>query len=326
MKFKVLEILNNAEDFVSGESMGEKLNISRAAVSKNVSKLKEMGYNIEAVNNKGYKLIKDKDIINVFELDKKLDTEFLGKDAVFFEEIDSTNEEAKRCAINGKEEGFLVFSDSQSSGKGRLGRIWKSEKGVAVYFSFILKPDIMPYEAPLLTLVSGIGVMRGLKKITGLDIKIKWPNDIILNGKKIVGILTEMSAEIEQIKYIVVGIGININNQEFDDEISYKATSLALEAGRKFNRAELLVTCLKEIEVCYKLFRESGFSVLREEYKESCANIGCDVKVIIKNDEIVGKAVDISDKGEIIIEKENGERINIFGGEVSLRRVDGKYI
>lgn len=326
MKFKVLDILTNAEGFVSGEYIGGRLNISRTAVSKNVSKLKEMGYNIQAVNNKGYKLKNNNDIINAYELNRLLDTENLGRNSVFLDEIDSTNDEAKRYAVKGEKEGFLVFSDSQSSGRGRLGRAWKSEKGSSLYFSFILKPDIMPYEAPLLTLVAGIGVMRGLKKITGLEVKIKWPNDIILNGKKVVGILTEMSVEMERVKYIIVGIGINTNNESFDEEIAYKATSLAKEANKKFNRAEVLSVCLKEIENCYKVFKKSGFSALRQEYKENCANIGENVKLMIKDREIIGNALDINEKGEIIIEKENGERINIFGGEVSLRRADGSYI
>lgn len=326
MKFKVLKILSENNNFVSGEDIGNRLDISRAAVSKNVAKLKEMGYNIEAVNNKGYWLDKDYDIMNEFELKKGLETEKLAQNCIYFDEIDSTNEEAKRRADNEAEDGLLVFSNSQTAGKGRLGRVWKSEKDVSVYFSFILRPDIMPFEAPIITLVAGIGIMRALKSLTGLDVKIKWPNDIIINGKKAAGILTEMSAEMEQIKYIIVGIGINVNNSCFDDEIAFKATSIFMETGKKFKRIRLLQQCLKEIEACCNTFEKEGFYSLREEYRSCCANMGADVKLNYKGNEIEGLAVDISEKGEIVIENKNGERINVFGGEISLRRADGRYI
>lgn len=326
MKFKVLEMLLNDDSFISGEEIGNRLNISRAAVSKNVSRLKEMGYSIEAVNNKGYHLDKNYDLLNVFELKNGLETKFLGHEAIYFDEIGSTNDEAKKRALDSEKAGFLVFSDFQNAGKGRLGRTWNCEKGAALYFSFILRPDIMPYEAPLLTLVAGIGVMKAIKKITGFDVKIKWPNDIVVNGKKIVGILTEMNAEIEQIKYVVVGIGININNSVFDEEISYKATSLKIEANKSFSRIKILQQCLSEIEKSYLIFEKNGFSALRQEYKDACINMGMDVKLMLKNEEIIGKAVDINENGEIVVEKKSGERINVFGGEVSLRRADGKYI
>lgn len=326
MKFSILKILADANGFVSGEEIGRELKISRAAVGKNVAKLKEMGYVIEAVNNRGYRLESRLGVLNEFELADGLETEFLARKCVYFDEIDSTNDEAKRRAEKGECNGFLVFSDSQSAGKGRFGRSWKSEKGACVYFSFILRPDIMPVEAPILTLVAGLGVLRGIKKMTALDVKIKWPNDIVINGKKVVGILTEMSAEIERVKYIVVGIGININNKSFDDEIAYKATSIAIQTGKSFNRIRILQAVLKEIEICCNSFNDGGFSALRDEYIQNCVNMHTDVRLTCKGSQIEGRTVDINEKGEIVIEKKDGEIINVFGGEVSLRRADGRYV
>lgn len=316
MKYKILELLKNKADFVSGQEIADSLNMSRTAVWKYISKLKAEGYMITSVNNKGYFLEDMKDILNEGEINYR--------PLKFVPEVDSTNNLAKNLANDGCNDGMLVVCDYQTKGKGRLGRSWISEKSAGLYMSVVLRPKIMPFEAPQLTLVAGIACAKVLKNITGLDCNIKWPNDIIVNGKKIVGILTEMSAEMESVRYVVVGIGININNEKFDDEIKDKASSLYLLTGRKFRRSEMADSVMSELTKLYKIYCEKGFESLYEEYNSLCINIGMEVKTLGKR-EITGTALGINNKGELVIKTEAGTE-NILSGEVSLRLKDNRYI
>ncbi len=316
MKYEILNLLKERNDFVSGQEIGEKFNVSRTAVWKNISKLKNEGYNIISVNNRGYKLKNDVDILN--------ENEIKYRPLLFLDETASTNDIAKNYANNDCEDGFLVVADNQSAGKGRLGRVWQCEKSVALCMSVVLKPDIMPYEAPQITLIAGIACAKAINRITGLDSKIKWPNDIIINGKKVTGILTEMSAEIERVKYVVVGIGVNINNESFSDEIKNKATSVFIETGVKHKRSVFADEIIRELFSVYKIYCEKGLSALVDEYNSLCINIGKYVKTSGR-EEIEGKALGINDKGEILIETDSGIK-SVFSGEVSLRLNDNTYI
>ncbi len=317
MKYKILKILSESSDYVSGEEIGSIFGISRAAVWKNISALKSKGYNIESVSNRGYRLIDNIDVLS------KDDIKY---DNVFYkEEIGSTNDEGKRQAANGCKDKLLVICDNQTAGKGRLGRSWVGEKNAGIYMSFVLMPDILPYKTPQLTLITGVAAMKAINNVTGLKTKIKWPNDIIINGKKLAGILAEMNAEMEKVNYIVVGIGINVNVKSFNDELKDKATSIYIETGKKFKRSDIINEFINQFIKYYNEFCQKGFSVFKNEYNENCANVGMSVKTLGGKEQITGIAKGVNSDGELVIENENGV-FNILGGEVSLRLSDDRYI
>lgn len=327
MRYKILELLKQRNDYVSGEEIGARFNVSRAAIWKNISKLKIEGYNISSVTNRGYLIKDNRDIINSYEIMNGLNTKFMGKNCIFFSEIDSTNDEAKRRAESGEPEGTIVIAEKQLNGKGRYGRSWISPKGENIYMSTILKPHITPREAPQISLVAGISACNAIKQFTGLEALLKWPNDIILNGKKIAGILIEMNAEIKDIKYIIMGIGINVNTDEIDREIKYKATSLKIETGKNYMRRELAKCIIENFEKLYEIYIEnSSFKYFIDEYKKYCINLNKRVKVIRKNEEIKGEVIDVTESGDLLIRTDEGEEIDIFAGEVSVRLDDDKYI
>lgn len=317
MRYKILELLKSTPDFLSGEDIGERFNVSRAAVWKNIARLKEEGYNIQSVSNRGYRLLNDRDILNQFEIgiDK----------CAYFEEIDSTNNEAKRIASQGCEDKFLVACGRQLQGKGRLGRSW-NDKGENACFSFIFKPDIPPFEAPKLTLVAGLAVADALESLTGLEFAVKWPNDTVINGKKISGILTEMSAEMDKINYVIVGIGINVNTIEFDGELKDKATSLALCLGHSMKRSDVIRACADYMFRYYDRFCKYGFSVFIQDYNSKCINVGKTVKAIYKNSDRTGIAKGINEDGALIIQDSDGNLFEVNSGEVSLRLENNNYV
>lgn len=318
MRYKILELLREKEDYISGEEIGSAFGISRAAVWKNVAILKDEGYDIASVRNRGYKLMNDGDALNKAEI--------AIENCIYYPQTDSTSLQAKAIALKGDfDDGLLVVCGRQTNGRGRLGRQWE-DKGKNVCMSFAFKPDIPPVEAPVLTLVTGIAVARALRGYTNLDIAIKWPNDVVVNGKKLCGILTEMSAEMEKINFVVTGIGINVNEDNFSDELKEKATSLFIETGKKFKRAEVIRICTEEILSCYKGFCKQGFDAFVDEYNSLCMNVGKEVKAIYKDKEITGVAKGVRNDGALLIKNDSGEEIVINSGEVSLRLANNKYI
>lgn len=326
MKYKILELLKSKDGFISGEEIGKILNISRSAVWKNISKLKEYGYKITSFTNKGYRLEDSSDVINDYEIKKTVTTKIFGKNFINLKETDSTNEEAKRQAQKGVSDGFLVIAEKQTKGKGRLGHIWTHSNNSNLAFSIVLKPDLIPEDITSLTLIAGLSVCVALRK-AGVVSYVKWPNDVIINGKKAVGILTEISCEIERVNYVVVGIGININERYFDDELSDKATSLFIETGKVFKKAEILNLVLNEFEKNYYKFIKTGnFNSFVEEYRTLCVNIGKEIKAVSKKETITGIVSDISEKGELVIKNPENNSIFLASGEVSVRLKDGKYI
>ena len=241
---------------------------------------------------------------------------------IYKEEIDSTNTEIKRQAKAGAPEGTLVIAEEQTQGKGRRGRDWNSPKGTGIWMSFLLKPAILPEKAASITLVAALAVSKAIEKETGLKAQIKWPNDLVVNGKKLCGILTEMSAERDNIHYVVVGIGLNVNMKEFPKELPF-ATSLFLEGGRTYQKEALITAILQEFEDCYKEFlKTENLEKLREDYNKRLVNIDHQVQ-IIKNEEILlGIARGVNVQGELLVETKEGIQ-NILSGEVSVRGVYG---
>ena len=234
MKSKILKELKNADDYISGQQLCERLGVSRTAVWKHIKALRAEGYEIDSVTNKGYKLMMEPDLLTKEEVASCLHTKWLGKDLHCYETMDSTNLEIRRLAEAGAGHGTVAITEEQTMGNGRRGRSWLAEAGAGIAMSFLLKPQIEAQNSSMLTLVTALAVNEAICETTGIRAKIKWPNDIIVNGKKICGILTEMSLQMDEINYIVVGLGINVNIDHFPEDLSDKATSLQIEGGRKF--------------------------------------------------------------------------------------------
>lgn len=264
------------------------------------------------------------DTLNASEIKRYLGSGEIGCQIYFAEEIDSTNTWAKQLAAEGAPSGSLVCANMQTAGKGRRGRNWASPKGESLCMTLILRPEILPQNASSLTLVMGLSTAQALRNLLGLDVQIKWPNDIVISGKKLCGILTEMSATMTGIDYVIIGVGINVNQMTFSDEIKDIATSAALEKGEYVSRAQIAAEVMKQFEINYHEFlKTSDLSGLREAYDEMMVNRGRVVKVLSPGNEFMGTAVGTNEKGELLVEKDNGEIEAIYAGEVSVRGIYG---
>ncbi len=325
MKYRILEMLkNNEEGFLSGQKISEELGITRAAIWKHMNTLKEEGYTIESVSRKGYKIISSPDVLTFFEVHNGLKTEYIGKEIIHFNSIGSTNTEAKKIAYD-KKEGTIIVGEEQISGKGRMGRSWVSTKGKGIWMSIILKPEISPVKVPQITQIAAAAVAKALEDLD-VDVNIKWPNDIIINGKKICGILTEMSAEINMVNYAVLGIGMNVNNKENDflGELKNKASSLFIEGKKEYSRKDIFVGIINHFEVFYDEYvkKENIEEVLEICRTKSCV-LGREIRMIEKGKEILADAIEIDENGELIVKLKDGNIKSIMSGEISIRAKDG---
>lgn len=321
MKSEILSILKNAKEFVSGEELSKTLGVSRTAVWKNINSLRNNGYIINSVTNKGYKLVECPDILDENIISEGLDTTLAGKKIIILKTVDSTNEEAKRCAINGEESGLVVAAEEQTAGKGRLGRMWESQNGNGIYFTLLIRPDLPPSDISSITLAAGYAVCLAIREYTGCDAKIKWPNDIIIDNKKVCGILTEMAAQSDRLDFVAIGIGINVNQTGFPKEISHKATSLLLESGNEINRNEFLRYVIKTLDTVLCSFLVSFSLEDAQKFKKLCATLGRNVSVNRNNKIIEGVAVDVNLNGELIIKDNAGNNITINSGEVTVQGI-----
>ena len=321
MREKILEvILDNEKEFISGEELSKKLGISRTAIWKHIRILRSQGYNIESVNKKGYRLVDEPtDLLNPQNIYRNLKTKFIGKNILHFETIDSTNDYAKKIG-NELRDGSVIISEEQTKGKGRLGRVWESKAGEGIWMSIILKPNIIPNKAPFITLIAGASIVKALN-ILGVDAKIKWPNDITINNKKLSGILTELSAEIERVNYIVVGIGMNVKDTDFEEELQDKATSLYKE-NYNVSRIDIVKEILCQFEKLYLDYIEKDD---KKEVLDICRQYSAIINkeiYVIKNDqkELVD-CIGINEEGNLIIKNKDGNLEEIMSGEVSIRGV-----
>lgn len=324
MKAEVLRMIRSCENYVSGQEICEKLGVSRTAVWKVIKQLQEDGYDIEGVNNKGYCLVSYPEKITAPEIMSRVPTKWAGTRVYYRASTESTNEDAKELAADGKEHGSLVVADTQTAGKGRRGRVWQSPAGTTISFSIILRPELEPNKASMITLIMAIAVAEVISKFTELDAKIKWPNDIVVNKKKVCGILTEMDAEMDYIHDVIVGVGINVNNDDFPEEIRNMATSLKLEKGERVNRSDLIVGIMDFFEYYYEQFMEYGdLSAFVDLYDSFLINKDEQVKVLDPKGEYTGTAMGINDYGELIVQKEDGTIVRVSSGEVSVRGLYG---
>ncbi|MBF8983590.1 biotin--[acetyl-CoA-carboxylase] ligase [Lutibacter sp. B2] len=323
MKKQILEVLREHKDtFVSGEDLSKKIGVSRTAVWKHMKQLKEDGYQIESVSRKGYHLVKEGDTLdpNVLEVDLK--NEYIGKKIYHFESVDSTNNVAKKMAHEGAIEGTVVIAEEQTKGRGRLGREWLSPKGDGIWMSIILRPEISPSEAMIITQVTAAAITLAMRKILHEDIGIKWPNDIVLHKKKVCGILTEMSAELDSMNFIVVGMGVNANVdiEDFPEEVKDKAISMKTYFGEAVSRKDLTMQILHEFEALYSDFAKNGdIKKTIDICKKYSVTLGKRVKIISRQKEIEAEAIDLTKDGQLLIRHDNGEIEEVLSGEVSVR-------
>lgn len=318
--YRILELLRQTDAFVSGEEIGRQLSISRAAVWKGIRKLRQEGYEIEAVTNRGYRLISPETMYNRQELETGMKTRYMGHPIYFYAETDSTNNRIRQLAVEGAAEGTLAVAEVQTMGRGRRGKQWSSPIGSGAWFSLLLRPDIPPAEASVLTLLGGLAVCRALEDISGMQPVIKWPNDILLNGKKLVGILTEMDCEMSQVHFVVLGIGINVNTKAFPPELEEVATSLFLESGKTFSRKLVVQKTMERLEEYYDIFLAAGgFVPLLDEYRRRCVTLGREVTVL-EEKSFLATALDVTPEGELLVRRsDTGEEMVIYSGEVSIR-------
>ncbi|NMB96725.1 MAG: biotin--[acetyl-CoA-carboxylase] ligase [Clostridiaceae bacterium] len=345
MKYKILEALkNNPGNFISGESLSTQLGVTRTMVWKYIKDLRTQGYVIHSSSGKGYKLEYTPDILNAFEIRYGLSTKYLGSEIHFLKTIDSTNLYAKKIANEGCKDGALVVAETQTSGKGRMGRTWESKNKKGIWMSIVLKPEILPSHIQIITLAASVAVVHGIKKATGISTGIKWPNDIISDGKKVCGILTEMSSEPDRVNYIVLGIGINVNhdNDDFSDEIRHKATSLKIlkysdgdthdehddeytdeYSDEDIRKNDVIKAILAEFEGLYENIKNGETDVVLNQWREASLTLGMEVKIISGNCEFWGTALDITDDGKLIVRDTNDLIHELVSGEISIRGMDG---
>lgn len=320
----MLAALSRTDGYVSGQELCGELQVSRTAVWKVINQLKEEGYVIESAPRKGYRIVQRPDRITAEEIGSRIDTKWIGREIRFYPEIDSTNNEGRRLAENGAPDGLLVVAEEQNRGKGRRGRSWVMTAGNAVAMSLVLRPGIEPPHASMLTLVMGLAVARACRNFCGVETKIKWPNDVVAGGKKICGILTEMSSEIDYINYVVIGAGINTYVRDFPPELAEKAASLHELTGTRPDRAGLIVECMRQFELCYEEFlKTQDLRSLKEEYNALLAGIGGAVRVLEPDHEYDGISEGINERGELLVRRADGTLTRVYAGEVSVRGIYG---
>ncbi|MFO7559138.1 MAG: biotin--[acetyl-CoA-carboxylase] ligase [Desulfobacterales bacterium] len=315
----LIYLKKNKSAWISGETLSRRLNVSRAAVNKHIKKLRQEGYPIESSTKKGYFLKTVDDLLLADEIQAGLDTRIFGKtDILVLKETDSTNLQAKNLAAEGAPEGTLVVAENQHAGRGRKGRTWFSPPGLGIYSSLILRPAISPAEAPGITLMTAVAAVEAVIALTGIPARIKWPNDIMVKNRKLAGILTEISTEMDSVDFIIVGFGMNVNTPAdgFPSDIKEIATSVYAETGKRFPRVTMLQAFLKKFEVHYETFKKEGFSGVRTKWKALTEIIGKKVMVRKVAGEISGKVVDVDYEGVLILQDKNGETHRIFSGDL----------
>lgn len=317
----LLYLKKNKNRWISGEYLSQELLVSRAAVNKHIRKLRDHGYQISSSTKKGYCFYGVEDIFIAAEIQEDLDTRIFGKqEIIYFDEVDSTNAQARLMAAQGAPEGTLVLAEKQISGKGRKGRTWFSPPGYGIYASLILRPAMPPSDVPGITLITAIAAAESLSALTNLPVKIKWPNDILVNKNKLAGILTEISTEMDAVDYIIVGIGLNVNtpSEAFPEHVKSIATSVFAESGRTLSRVNVLKAFLRQYEACYIQFKQEGFAGLRRRWKNMTDIIGKNVRIEKIDTTLAGKVVDVDNDGILVLRDDTGRMHRIFSGDVIL--------
>lgn len=317
---KILDHLPPGQ-FISGEELALLLGVSRTAIWKQIKGLRELGYEIEASPRKGYLLVKKPDRLYPWEVGKGLNTRFIGREIKYYERIISTNERAKELLFSNPAEGTLVLAEEQTGGRGRLGRKWYAPPG-GIWMTILLTPRLAPAELPKLTMVGAVALSKAIQQELGVETLLKWPNDLHLGGKKISGILTELTGELGRVKYLVLGVGLNVNQRltDFPEELRTKASSLRIETGQEIDRLALVRAYLRLLEAEYLQALEEGFSSVLHYSRERSATLGRWVEVREGERVYHGRAIEIKEDGGLVIETGQGERISVISGDATLSR------
>ena len=316
---KILSFFKKRESgYVSGEELSSAFSISRTAIWKHIEKLRDEGYEIVASPHLGYRLISVPDRLTAIELKWQLKTEVIGRNIYSYKEIGSTNDAASSLAVSGEKEGSVVIAEYQTKGRGRLGRKWVSPKAKGAYFSVILRPDILPREVSVITLVSSLIVAKTIRETVDLPAFIKWPNDILINNHKVCGILTELNAEIDKVNFVIVGMGVNINTKK--ELLPETGTSLSAEKGEEISRLEFVKALLRNLDKYYKIFNKGRIEAIIKEYKKLSAVLDRQVQINYHNRFISGHAADVDKEGALILRMDSGFCERVLAGDVTMLR------
>ena len=319
MQEKILEFLKEKQSYVSGEELSSHLKISRQALWKHIQELREAGYEILAVPHLGYRLVSLPDRLFPFEISHNLDTKFIGRKICYFDALPSTMDIAMQLGLDGSAEGTVVIAETQTKGRGRLGRSWSSPKYKGIYLSLVLRPKILPNASSILTLLAAVSLCEAIQEITTLEARIKWPNDILIHNKKLGGILTELNAEMDSVRFIVIGIGINVNNEH--KTIPEGATSLKEQKKENINRIALVQEILRKIEANYSLFQKrTGKESIIDKWRNYNITLGRKVKVACQSIHLEGQALDIDIDGGLLVRRDCGLVEKVMAGDVVLCR------
>ncbi len=338
MKYEIGQLLKEASPrYVSGGELGRRFNISRTAIWKYIEELRREGYCVEASPRKGYRLMPSEDKLNSWEISNNLDTQTVGRIVKYFDTIDSTNNYAKKLAAEGCADGLTVVAGQQTAGRGRLGRSWESQPDKGIYITVVFRPDMAPAETQIFTLAAAVAAVKAISEATGICLGIKWPNDLVTKGKKVCGILLEMSSEADRVNYIVLGIGINYSHEqdEFPEELRSKAISLKMaadalrlsktsepaETSRPIGRLSVIRSVLRELDKIYSLILAGRQEKILQMWREHSVTIGKEVRFMLRDMEYTGTAVDITRDGKLSVECSDGTRRDLYSGEVSVRGI-----
>lgn len=315
------KILRGLRAGLSSAALAAHAGVTAGKLMERLTELRALGYEIETTPHLGWRLLGSPDVLHADDLVSRLpEPRVVGRDIQVFQQTSSTNDVAEKLARDGVAEGVVIFAETQTKGRGRLGRKWLSPAGQGLWFSVLLRPALSPAFITQLTVAAATAVARAIRLETGLVPQIKWPNDILLRGKKVVGILTELSAEVDRVRYVIIGIGVDVNVTDFPEELRAVATSLAAEAGRKFVRAEIAAAILRELDVDYARVARGEFAALAEEWERQCVTLGRRVVIHIGDRMLRGRAESLDSDGALLLRGDYGHLERIIGGDVTLEK------
>ncbi|MGG3282384.1 biotin--[acetyl-CoA-carboxylase] ligase [Paenibacillus solani] len=308
----------NPGRFLSGEEISRKLSISRTAVWKQINKLRNLGYEFEAIPRMGYRMMDEPDALSMDTLTAGMTSEYFGKPLILLDKTNSTQEDARQLAEEGASEGTLVISEEQTGGRGRMGKKFYSPRGKGIWMSLVLRPKQPLHLTQQLTLMTGVAVCRAIAKCTGVQTDIKWPNDILFQGKKVCGILLESATEDERVRYCIAGIGIsaNLKESDFPEDLRNVATSIRMAGGAAVNRTELIHSIMAEMEGLYQLYNEQGFKPIASLWEALSGSVGRDVHVQTAGERFSGMATGLNKDGALLVRNQAGELIPVYSGDI----------
>lgn len=314
-------LAENATIVISGERIAREIGVSRSTVWRWIERLRDLGVRVKGQLSSGYFLEQVPDILTPDILRQRLKGSLFGKRVHHFFKVDSTNRVALQLAHAGEPEGTVVIAEEQTAGRGRAGRAWHSERAAGIYMTVLLRPPLAPVQAPLLTMLAGISAHAAIQSEVKLSLDLKWPNDLMLDGKKLGGILTEMHAEPSAVKFVIVGIGINVNQEKFPAELSAIATSLRIASGRRQARMEILSRLLREFETDYQRFLQEGPAGVIQRFSAiSSFASGKNVRVTSGSTSFSGVTEGLSPEGLLMVRREDGQVVTVIAGDVTEAR------